>query len=131
MIGLPAYFRFGVLNQTGITIPDTTITIAMLRRRIGTDGQLVYEGSASNSFVYGDVVQGAYVTSTFIDNSADKWLSGDFMFSVNLGSGSPNGQVLLYLERSTGADWPTALLGTVVAKLAFTAAANLSVDFSL
>lgn len=135
MIGLPHAYRFRIFNSSGIAIAAAGAKVYARRRKLsGTDGQLSYE--ATEATVYsnaGSVATATYDQGATISNDTDKYLSGDFIFEVTL-TGSPAGDVFLYLERATDGGtihWPDAGKAAIVAKLSFSAAATSRIDFSL
>lgn len=121
MLG-PTY-RFQVLNSTGQTIAVAGISVRVRRFKYGTDGSATFESSQATAIsTGGTTANGAYATSSTIDNTTDKYLGGSAEFTV-VAPTSASGNVTLYLQRSVdgGTTWGDDGLGVQVATLNFTA----------
>ncbi len=133
MVGLPHTYRFKVLNSTGQTIATDSIFVRARRVKFDSAGALSYEGSEATVFSYASTLATAtYQAGTTQDNTTNKWLGGDFEFTVTAPASSA-GDVVLYFERSTdgGTDFDDDGLGEVVAVLNFTTSGTKRVTFSL
>jgi hypothetical protein len=133
MIGLPHYYRFKVYNDLGQTISTGNVTVKARRVNFDTDGGLVFEGSEATVLSNGSgLADNTYLAGTTQNNSSLKWVGGTFVFSV-VAPASSDGDVFLYLERSTdaGTTWDTDGLGQAVAALNFTTSGTKVLTFSL
>lgn len=134
-IGLPRNYRFKVQNRTGQTITqDNGVTVKARRVKLDSSGALSFEGSEATVLDNGttDISNNAYLAGTAQDNSTDKWLGGDFEFTVTAPASS-NGDVLLFFERSTdgGTDFDDDGLGKLITSLNFTTSGTKRRSFSL
>jgi hypothetical protein len=133
MLVLPRYYRFKIYNNSGVSISANNAKVYTRRFKFGADGALSYENSETlvldNS---SSISPGSYDAATMVDNNTDKYIGGTFVFQVTL-TGSPNGNVVLFFERST--DGTTRVdsdgVGDVVAVLNFTSATTKRKSFSL
>ncbi len=134
-VGLPRNYRFKIQNALGQTITqDNGITVKARRVKLDSNGALSFESSEATILDNGttDVTASSYFAGTAQDNSTDKWLGGDFEFTVTAPVSS-SGDVRLFLERSTdgGTDWDDDGLGQIVAVLTFTTSGTKRRTFSL
>lgn len=133
MLGLPHTYRFKVFNGLGQTITTGNVTVLARRHKLDAIGALSFEGSETSVLSNGSgLTNGSYLAGTTQDNSSNKYMGGDFEFSVTAPASS-NGDVVLYFERSTdgGTDFDTDGLGDVVASLNFTTSGTKKKTFSL
>lgn len=153
-LGLPQDWRFGIFNQTGITIsnfPNSGPTVVGRRVRYDSMGALSYETAHVSFFSISSLSGGvnignnSYVPGSSFSNVTGGWLGGDFVFSAGTVSNA-SGNVTLYLELSTdgGSTWTipasangpgggmvVAVLGFASTTTASTASTNRSVVFGL
>lgn len=133
MIVLPKFYRFKILNSSGVSLSSANVKVYARRFKFGSNGALSYESSENNIYSNsGSVSNSNYDSSSMIDNTTDLWIGGAFVLEVTT-TGSPNGNVILFFERST--DGTTRVdtngVGDVVAVLNFTAAGTKYKSFSL
>ena len=132
-IGLPPHYRFTVKNETGQTIASSSITVTAKRAKFDSSGVLTYEGSEATVFSYGSTLgNGGFASGSTQDNTTNKYLGGDFLFTVTAPTSS-SGHVILYLERSTdaGTTWDSNGDGEAVASLYFTASGTKRASFAI
>lgn len=121
MLG-PTY-RFTAYNATGQTIAANAITIKPRRWKYGTDGSLTDEASGTADVLAqsATLANASYKTGTTQDNTALKYIGGQFEITVTAPASS-NGKVEIYCERSVdgGTTWPDNGRGEWVATFNFT-----------
>lgn len=132
-IGLPAHYRFLVENKTGQTLAANAVKVYAKRDKFDSNGAIVFEASQATLFDNGSTIaNNTFANGSTVDNTTDKYLSGDFLFEVTAPASS-NGNVNLYVQRSTdgGTTWgdnaPTA---TVLSVLNFTTSGTKKRGFS-
>lgn len=127
-------YRFVVENKTGQTLAANAVKVYGRRWKFATDGALTLEAGEATLMDNGSTIgTGAFASGTTVDNSTDKYLGGDFIFSVTAPASS-NGDVVLYLQRSTdgGTRWPDdANYAKRVQILNFTTSGTKSRNFSV
>lgn len=133
MIVLPRYYRFTILNNSGVSISAGNAKVYGRRFYFDSTGALTYEASETSIYSNsGTVTNGSYDSSTMVDNNSSKYIGGAFVFDVTL-TGSPAGNVICFFERST--DGSTRVdsngVGDVVAVLNFTSATTKRKSFSV
>lgn len=124
-------YRFTVKNETGQTIAASSIFVRARRWKFSSDGSLAFEASESTVLSNSSTLaNGSFLAGTTQDNTTDKWVGGQFEFTVTAPT-SANGNVICYVERSTdgGTDWDSNGLGRVVAVLNFTASGTKTKHF--
>lgn len=115
-------YRFSVNNQAGATLTSVVINA----RRFKFDSSGARDDESAEATVYNQstitVSTTAWRTGATQDNSATKWLGGDFEITVTP-SGSATGSVVVQIEHSTdgGTDWPSGGGGARVVAFAFNA----------
>lgn len=134
MSELGATYRFAVENKTGQTLAANSVKVYGKRWKFATDGTLTLEVSEATLMDNGSTIANAtFAAGSSVDNTTDKYLGGEFIFSVTVPTSS-NGDVVLYIQRSTdgGTRWPdNANYARRVSILNFTAAGTKSRNFSI
>ena len=134
MIVLPKHYRFKVYNNTGVSIAISNVKVYARRWKFSSTGAISYESSQDTVLNNaGSLATATYLAGDTEDNSTDLFIGGTFMFEVNPTTGSPNGNVILFFERSTdgGTTWDSDGTGDVVAVLNFTSTGAKYKSFSL
>lgn len=125
-IGLPATYRFLVENKTGATLAPNSVKVLAKRDKFDSSGVPVYEASQATLLDNGSTIaNNTFLAGATVDNTTDKYLSGDFLFVVDTTGLTPSGDVVLYVQRSTdgGTTWgDNATTATQLTILNFTAA---------
>lgn len=127
---LGRYYRFHVYNPTGVSV---TVSILGQRYKLASDGSLTWENEGTE-FASAAVANGAYGSGATRDNSAGKWIGGTFSISATIASGSPSGNVQVFLQRSTsdtGASWPDNGTGELVCVVPFSATGTKVKNFRI
>jgi hypothetical protein len=133
MLILPKYYRFRILNNTGVNISAGNIKLYARRFNFSSTGGIVFEGSESNFYTStGTVNNGTYDASNMITNADSGYIGGGFVVEVTT-TGSPNGNLIVYFESSTDGTTrvDTAGVGDVVAVINFTASGTKYKSFRL
>lgn len=126
-------YRFTAYNACGQTIAAAGIVVKARRWKLDSTGALVYEASEASLMSNGSTVaNGAYASSSSIDNSTDKYIGGDFTATI-VAPTSSVGYVAIYCEASTdgGTTFPTNGRGTLVRTILTAAAGTYTEVFKL
>lgn len=126
---LGATYRFQAYNAAGVA---ATVAITGKRFKFDSQGALSFD-TESTEFASASVSNGSVGSGATRDNSSDKFLGGNFTASATIASGSPNGAVAIYLQRSTdgGSTWPDDQTGELVCRLTFSATGTKRRSFAL
>lgn len=132
MIGLPKTYRFTALNSLGQTIAIAGILVTAIRKKFDSNGALSFESSEATVLTNaGTLATATYLEGSWIDNSTDKYLGGEFLLTV-VAPASASGDVILYFDISTdGTDEPDNGKGRRVARLNFTTSGTKVAQFIL
>lgn len=133
MLVLPPNYRFTVKNETGQTLANNSCRVDAKRYNFNSTGALNYESSETNVYLNsGTISNGAYNSGSSVDNTSDKYIGGIFEITVTAPA-SANGNVILYLDRSTdaGSSYDDNGLGDIVAVFNFTASGTQKKTISL
>lgn len=121
---LAAFYRFAVVNQSGLTLTAANVTVSFRPWKTDAQGQLVY-GNARSLNPTGNIASGAVGVTQTQDNTSDLFLglAGHFSAETNSGTLGTNPHVVLLLQTSPdGASWPDDGEGTVLAVAGISAA---------
>lgn len=130
MLGLGKLWRLTVRNGTAVDIAASGLLITGRYVRFDVNGKQEYSGEDSIIMNAAILANNAYLSSGTKDNTADKWLGGDFVVSVVAPAGA-TGRVDIYYERSVAGTWPDNGKGKLVAQISTPAAATYNLDFSI
>lgn len=132
-IGLPAHYRFLVENKTGQTLAANAVKVYAKRDKFDSNGAISFEASEATLFDNGaTIANNAFSAGSTVDNTTNKYLSGDFIYVVTAPA-SASGDVNLYVQRSTdgGTRWgDNATTATHLTTLNFTASGTKQRGFS-
>ncbi len=111
-------YRYVAYNDAGVNV---TITVKGKPWKMASDGSRT-DGSESTRINAASVADGAYQSSSGIDNSSDKYL-GEKLTVTLTPSASATGPVAIFLQESTdgGTTWPSDGEGVPVATYYFNA----------
>lgn len=126
-------YRFRVGNTTDETLAIGAVTIKGIRHNFNSQATISYESSEAALYSNtGTIADAAFEAGGTIDNSSDLYLGGHFELTATA-PGTPDGNVTVYLERSTdgGTTWDTAGLGDIVAAINFTSASTQVKSFEI
>lgn len=125
MSALGRNWRFTVKNATGVALAaGDSITITCRRWKYTSAGALDTEVSEATVVTGGaSLANNGFLNGTAQDNSSLGWLGGEFEITGVISTATPNGNLEIYLDRST--DAATSFngngLGELIDSLNFTA----------
>lgn len=123
---LAPFYRFQLVNNTGITIDDEDVTISYRPWKLDSQGGLVYDDEVQIT-VAADVSNGAIGTTPTQDNTSDLFLGltgGHLTVATGAGTLGSQPHVILLLQTSPdGTSWPDDGEGTVLAVVPISTAA--------
>lgn len=122
-------YRVQAYNGTGVSC---TVAVTGRRFKFDSDGAITFD-TESTEFASAAVSNGSASSGVTRDNSSDKFVGGEFTITATIGSGSPSGNVEIYVQRSTdgGTTWPSDRSGRLVASIPFSATGTKRRNFSL
>lgn len=134
MLG-PTY-RFRLLNSTGQSLAQNSVTLKTIREKFTSAGALSLEGSEASlafaTLAAGVLTTGSYDATATQDNTTNLYLGGTFVWTVTAPASS-NGNVTVWLQHSTdgGTTWPDDGEGIQMPLLNFTTSGTKRKEFRL
>jgi hypothetical protein len=126
-------YRFTAYNACGQLVAVAGIVVKARRWKLDSSGAVAYEASEATVLSNGSAVaDGAYVSSSSIDNSTDKYIGGDFTVTFTAPT-SASGTLTIYYGPSTdgGTTFPDNGRGVQVCAIPVTTSGTFVKAFSL